>query len=77
MSLKDPKVLYVHVTTAPKADHLRVPNNGYKIASVVDLRTSQPIPFIDIGVLLLQNQDWSDVTTFGDKVYKITLAGAP
>jgi hypothetical protein len=77
VSLKDPKVLYVHVTTAPESDNLRVPNNGYKVASVVDLRTSHPIQFTDIGVLIIRNQDWSDVATFGDKVFKITLAGTP
>jgi hypothetical protein len=70
-------VLYVHVTTAPESDNLRVPNNGYKVASVVDLRTSHPIQFTDIGVLIIRNQDWSDVATFGDKVFKITLAGTP
>jgi alpha-L-fucosidase len=77
VSRKDPTVLYVHVTTAPKSDSLRVPNNGYKVASVVDLHTGNPVRFTDIGVLILQNQDWSDVETFGDKVFKVTLAGTP
>jgi hypothetical protein len=77
VSRKDPTVLYVHVTTAPKSDHLRVPNNGYKVASVVDLRTGDPVQFTDIGVLQLQNNDWSDVETYGDKVFKVTLAGTP
>ena len=77
VSLKDSKVLYVHVTTAPKADHLRVPNNGYKVALVMDLRTGNPVKFIDNGVLIIQNQDWSDVETYGDKVFKVTLAGTP
>jgi hypothetical protein len=54
-----------------------VPNNGYKVASVVDLRTGNPIQFTDIGVLIIRNQDWSDVETFGDKVFKITLAATP
>ncbi len=77
VSLKDPTVLYIHVTTAPDADHLRVPKNGYKIASVVDLRTGSPVQFDDIGVLLLQNRDWLDVKTFGDMVFKVTLATKP
>jgi hypothetical protein len=76
VSLKDPKILYLHVTTAPTTDHLRVPNNGYKVASVVDLRTGDPIQFTDIGVLILHTEDWSDVEKFGDKVFKITLTGA-
>jgi alpha-L-fucosidase len=77
VSLKDPKILYVHVTTEPKSDTLRVPNNGYKVASVADLRTGRAIQFIDIGVLIIKNQDWSDVRAFGDKVFKIVLAGTP
>jgi alpha-L-fucosidase len=74
---KDPTILYIHVTTAPKSGSLRVPNNGYKVASVVDLRTGSAVKFKDIGVLILQNQDWSDVESFGDKVFKVTLAGKP
>jgi alpha-L-fucosidase len=76
-SLKDPATLYIHVTTAPSGATLRVPNNGYKIASVTDLRTGRPVQFNDIGVLIFQNQDWSDVTTFGDKVFKVKLAATP
>ncbi len=77
VSRKDPKVLYIHVTTAPKGDTLRVPNNGFKVASVTDLRTGQPIRFIDNGVLILRTSDWSDVATYGDRVLKVTLAGTP
>ena len=77
VSRKDAKLLYVHVTTAPGTGNLRVPNNGYRVASVTDLRTGNKIPFTDIGVLILENQDWSDVSAFGDKVFKITLAGTP
>jgi alpha-L-fucosidase len=77
VSLKDPKILYIHVTTEPTSDHLRVPNNGYRIASVVDLRTGNPVQFTDAGVLILQNSDWSDVETYGDKVFKVALAGTP
>jgi alpha-L-fucosidase len=77
VSRQNPAVLYVHVTTAPKADAVRVPNNGYKVASVIDLRTGSAVAFTDIGVLILRNSDWSDVDTFGDKVFKVTLAAAP
>ncbi len=75
VSLKDPKTLYVHVTTAPKGDNLQVPNNGYRVASIVDLRTGAPIHFTDSGILVFQTKDWADVTTFGDRVFKVTLAG--
>jgi hypothetical protein len=77
VSRSDPKLLYIHVTTAPKADNVRVPNNGYKVASVVDLRTDNPMPFTDNGVLIIRTQDWSDVEAFGDKVFKVTLAAIP
>jgi alpha-L-fucosidase len=77
VSRKDSKTLYVHVTTAPKGDNLRVPNNGYRVASVTDLRTGKTISYTDIGVLILYSKDWSDVETFGDKVFKVTLAGTP
>jgi alpha-L-fucosidase len=77
VSRKDPKVLYVHVTTAPKGESLRVPNNGYRVASVTDLRMGSAVKFTDIGVLIFHTKDWVDVETFGDKVFKVTLAGTP
>lgn len=77
VSRKDPKVLYVHVTTPPKSDKLEVPNCGYRIASVVDLHSGAAISFTDTGVLILYTKDWADVDTFGDRVFKVTLAGTP
>ena len=77
VSRSNPALLYIHVTTAPTADNLRVSNNGYKIASITDLRTGAPVPFVDRGALVIQNRDWSDVETFGDKVFKVTLAATP
>lgn len=47
------------------------------MASVTGLRTGQPVPFTDIGVLILRTSDWSDVATYGDEVFKVTLAGTP
>ena len=78
VSRKDPKVMYVHVTTAPiKGDTLKIPKYGYKVASVTDLRTGEAVKFIDIGVLVLETKDWADVETYGDRVFKVTLAGTP
>jgi alpha-L-fucosidase len=74
VSRKDPALLYVHVTTAPKSDSLQVPNNGYTVASVTDLRTGNSIGFTDSGFLIIRNHDWSDVQTFGDKIFKVRLA---
>ena len=74
VSRTDPAVLYIHVTTAPKVETVRIPNNGYKVASVTDLRTGTPVKFTDRAQLTIFSPDWSDVTTFGDKVFKVTLS---
>ena len=47
------------------------------MASVVDLRTGKPVQFSDSGVLGLWGVNWEDVAAFGDKVFKVTLAGTP
>ena len=52
-------------------------NNGYRVASVVDLHTGKPVEFSDGGVLILRQVDWKDVSEFGAKVFKVTLAGTP
>jgi hypothetical protein len=52
-----------------------LPPEADNVASVTDLRTGRPIQFIDIGVLIIRTQDWSDVKEFGDKVFKVTLTG--
>lgn len=74
VSRTDPKTLYIHVTTAPSKNVLKVQNNGYPIASVVDLRTGLPVTYFDRGTLTLRDIDWADVRVFGDKVFKVTLA---
>jgi hypothetical protein len=77
VSRKDPRTLYIHVTTAPSGNRLAVQNNGYKVASVLDLRTGNQVRFADSGALILLEIDWADVATFGDKVFKVTLSGTP
>jgi hypothetical protein len=67
--------IIARVTTAPKSNHVRVPNNGYRVAPVMDSRIGEPVQVTDIGVLILQNNNWSDVETLGDKVFKVTPAG--
>ncbi len=74
VSRKDPKLLYIHVSTAPASNTLRVSNNGYKVSSVSDLRTGKGVPYTDSGFLIIRNGDWSDVAAFGDQVFKVTLA---
>lgn len=74
VSRENPRILYIHVTTPPTKGWLQVQNNGYQVASVVDLRTGKPVAFGDSGLLSIRNEDWKDVTDFGDKVFKVTLA---
>lgn len=75
VSRKNPRTLYIHVTTAPSKDILIVQNNGCNVASVVDLRTGNKVKFSDSGALILQGVNWDDVAGYGDKVFKVTLAG--
>jgi len=76
VSRENQRILYIHVTTPPAKGWLQVQNSGYQVASVVDLRTGKPVAFGDSGLLTIRNEDWKDVTDFGDKVFKLTLAGA-
>jgi hypothetical protein len=74
VSRKDPRCHYILVTTAPSEERLGVQNNGYQVASVVDLRSGKPVEFIDSGTLHLLHGDWRDVSEFGAKIFKVTLA---
>ena len=83
VSRQDPRVHYILVTTAPAHAHLVVQNNGYEVASVVDLRSGQPMEFGDsqvgglvrgAGMLGIRHVDWTDVSEYGAKVFKVTLA---
>jgi alpha-L-fucosidase len=76
VSRKDPHILYIHVTTPPSKGWLQVQNNGYQVASVVDLRSGKPVDFGDSGLLTVRNEDWKDVTGFGAKVFKVTLVAS-
>lgn len=58
-------------------------NNGCQVASVVDLRSGESAEFGDsvpwglsagAGLLGIRNVDWNDVSEFGAKVFKVTLA---
>ena len=75
VSRKDPRCHYILVTTAPSEERLTVQNNGYQVASVVDLRSGKPVEFIDSGTLHLLHVDWRDVSEFGAKIFKVTLTG--
>lgn len=74
VSLADAKTLYLHVTTAPKVDHLVVQHYGCRVKSVTDLRSGAPLGCEYQGYLVLGKvDDWSDVATFGAKVLKVVL----
>ena len=75
VSREDPRCHYILVSTASSTDHLTVQNNGYQVASVVDLRSGKPVEFSDGGVLVVRHGDWKDVSDFGAKVFRVTLAG--
>ncbi|MHB9133916.1 MAG: alpha-L-fucosidase [Armatimonadota bacterium] len=74
VSLDDPKILYLHVTTAPSLDALHVLHYGQAVREVTDLRTGEQLAFTQVGRLEITGVDWADVTTYGDKVVKVALA---
>ena len=73
VSLADPRVLYLHVTTPPSCSRLVVQNNGGPVREVLDLRTGQRQPFVNRGALNILQIDWSDTAIYGDKVFKAFL----
>jgi hypothetical protein len=73
VSLDDPRVHYLHVTTAPSLDRLSMQQNGCTVQSVTDLRTGQPHRFAMHGCLDIYDVDWSDVAEYGAKVFKVVI----
>jgi polygalacturonase len=69
----DPNRQYVHVLTPPSTTTLRIRDNGYRIASVTDLRTGKAVSWAQSGgVLTLTGLgDWDPY----DTVFKVTTAG--
>ncbi|MFJ9814798.1 glycosyl hydrolase family 28 protein [Streptomyces sp. NPDC101151] len=69
----DPNRQYIHVLTPPGTSTLRIRDNGYRIASVTNLRTSKPVSWSQSGgVLTLTGLgDWDQY----DTVFKVTSAG--
>src|SRR5262249_12266835 len=48
----DPDRQYIHVLTPPSTGTLRIRDNGYRIASVTDLRTGAPVTWSQSGGVL-------------------------
>ncbi|MFF7971454.1 glycosyl hydrolase family 28 protein [Streptomyces sp. NPDC007905] len=73
VSRTDPNRQYFHVLTPPSTSTLRIRDNGYRIASVTNLRTSAGVSWSQSGgVLTLTGLgDWDPY----DTVFKVTTAG--
>ncbi|MFF7558912.1 glycosyl hydrolase family 28 protein [Streptomyces pseudovenezuelae] len=69
----DPNRQYLHVLTPPSTSTLRIRDNGYRIASVADLRTGKAVSWSQSGgVLTLTGlAGWDPY----DTVFKVTTAG--
>ncbi|MFI6560436.1 glycosyl hydrolase family 28 protein [Streptomyces sp. NPDC050534] len=69
----DPNRQYIHVLTPPSTTTLRIRDNGYRIASVTNLRTGTAVSWSQSGgVLTLTGLgDWDPY----DTVFKVTTAG--
>ncbi|MFI6250820.1 glycosyl hydrolase family 28 protein [Streptomyces sp. NPDC051016] len=69
----DPNRQYIHVLTPPSTTTLRIRDNGYRIASVTDLRTGKAVSWSQSGgVLTLTGLgDWDPY----DTVFKVITAG--
>ena len=76
VSLDDPNVLYLHVTTAPSRDRLVVQHYGRPVRSICDLRSGATLSFSYQGYLSIPGLEWTDVAAYGDKVLRVELADA-
>ncbi|MGW7254436.1 glycosyl hydrolase family 28 protein [Streptomyces sp. NPDC054834] len=73
VSRTDPDRQYIHVLTPPSTSTLRIRDNGYRIASVTDLRTGAAVSWSQSGGVLTLNGlgAWDPY----DTVFKVTTAG--
>ncbi|MEU9183853.1 discoidin domain-containing protein [Streptomyces sp. NPDC048484] len=73
ISKRDPNRQYVHVLTPPSTSTLRIRDNGYRIASVTNLRTGAAVSWSQSGGVLTLNGlgNWDPY----DTVFKVTTAG--
>ncbi|MET7454272.1 glycosyl hydrolase family 28 protein [Streptomyces sp. NPDC005574] len=69
----DPNRQYVHVLTPPTTSTLRIRDNGYRVASVINLRTKAAVSWTQSGGVLTLNGlgDWDPY----DTVFKVVTAG--
>ncbi len=73
---KAPNTYYLCVTEPPskftKSD-IKVQHDWVKVKSITDLRTGKPVSYRMNGYLQIKNSDWSDIQTYGAKIFKIVL----
>ncbi|WP_435800020.1 glycosyl hydrolase family 28 protein [Streptomyces canus] len=73
ISKTDPDRQYIHVLTPPSTSTLRIRDNGYRVASVTNLRTGAAVSWSQSGgVLTLTGLGAWDLY---DTVFKVTTAG--
>ncbi|WP_157252231.1 CBM35 domain-containing protein [Nonomuraea typhae] len=73
ISKTNPSLHYIHVINRPSGSTLALRDNGYKISSVVNLRTGAPVSFTQAGGTLTL----SGITAWDqyDTVFKVVSAG--
>jgi alpha-L-fucosidase len=73
ISKTNPDLHYIHVLTRPSGSTLSLRDNGYKIASVTNLRTGAPVTFGQSGGTLTLSgiSSWDTY----DTVFKVVTAG--
>lgn len=73
ISKSNPNLHYIHVLTRPTGSTLRLRDNGYKIASVSNLRTGAAVAFTQSGGTLTLNgvSAWDQY----DTVFKVVSSG--
>jgi hypothetical protein len=73
ISLADPSVHYVIVTTAPPVPAAGFHTGGRVPSRITDLRTGQKLSFDMHAGFILKEVDWSDVNRYGAKVLKVAF----
>lgn len=71
VSLANPAIHYLLVTSAPNTPSAAFHTNGRVPARVTDLRTGAAVPFTMGAGVWLKDLDWSDVDRYGAKVFRL------
>jgi hypothetical protein len=74
VSLSDPSIHYILVTQAPDTNRAGFRSHGALPRKISDLRTGENIPFSMTENIIIDDIDWSDVSEFGVKVFKVDFS---